>query len=241
MHSISLLSDAIPAGEREPLPSAPVRGVCCITGAEGDCIPRRDLLGKSFTDQGLLRAPDSPLVSVEAWWALKFRWERMSSWLCDGETFTRLDRQVVRAHVIGGVDRPRWAGYVTTSYKKHGSLRAPVNSRGRQVWLFEMLLVDCTDRARVAEWWGVMTQAQRDGVSRRSMEEMAMPPGIQRKIGIEVWEQFRAWARDKSASPLYRLCCYLLPSQDELSAERSAAPQEEESDAILPAQGTLFA
>lgn len=223
MHALSLIADALPEVEREPLPCATVRGVCCVTGEEDDCIPRRELLGKSFCDQHLLRAPESPLVGVRAWWAMKLRAERASSWVCDGKRFTRLSRQDVRIFVLGGVPAPRWAGYITTSYKKHGALRAPVNSRGRQVWLFEMLLVDCTDRARVAEWWGVMTQAQRDGISRRSMEEYHMPPGIVAKIGIAVWERFREWARDKRDSPLYSLLAYLLPSAEEMKAEAADA------------------
>lgn len=235
MHALSLIAEAIPEGEREPLPSAPVEGICCITGEPAPCVPRKDLLGKSFTDQHLLRAPESPLVSVAAWTAIKYRPERASSWLCDGTTFRKLARQDVRALVLDGVDAPRWAGYVTTRYKKHGGLRAPVNSRGRQVWLFEMLLVDCSDRARVAGWWGVMTQAQRDGISRRSMEERGMPPGIQAKIGIDVWERFRVWARDKWESPLFSLLCYLLPSQEEMKAE---APPPAPTDTPVSAPDT---
>lgn len=236
MHALSLIAEALPETEREPLPSPPLEGVCCITGDLVSCIPRKDLLGKSFTDQHLLRAPDSPLVGVPAWTAMKHRAERASSWLCDGVTFTKLDRQAVRAHVLDGVDAPRWAGYITTSYKKHGGLRAPVNSRGRQVWLFEMLLVDCTDRARVAEWWAVMTQAQRDGISRRSMEEYAMPAGLIAKVGLDVWEQFRAWARDKREASLFRLLCYLLPSQDELKA-REAVSSPSHQDGPPPGEG----
>jgi hypothetical protein len=236
MHTLQLLYSSIPKDEHEPLPSGTMQGVCAFTGAIGPCVPRAVLLGKSFTDQHVLRAPDSPLVSVEAWVALKYKWERMSSWLCDGTRFKRLDRRGVRDYVIGGVSErliSRWAGYITTSYKKHGSLRAPVNSRDRQVWLFESRLVDCSDRVRLAEWWSVMTQAQLNGVSRQSQETLDMPPGIIRKVGVDVWEQYKAWARDKWQSPLYALLCYLLPSQAELRGEVES-PVELETETAPP-------
>jgi hypothetical protein len=236
MHTLQLLYSSIPSDEREPLPSGTMQGVCAFTGSIGPCVPRAVLLGKSFTDQHVLRAPDSPLVSVEAWVALKYKWERMSSWICDGRTFTRLNRQAVREHVINSVTARRWAGYITTSYKKHGSLRAPVNNPGRQVWLFESRIVDCSDRARLEDWWSVMTDAQLQGVSRQSQETLDMPPGIVRKVGVDVWEQFRAWADDKWQSPLYALLCYLLPSQAELRGETEPPEAvEEESPALPPA------
>lgn len=231
MHTLQLLSSAIPEAEREPLPSGTMQGVCAFTGEIGPCIPRVHLLGKSFTDQHVLRAPDSPLVSVAAWIAMKYKWERMSSWLCDGTTFTRLDRKSVRHHVLAGVSAARWSGYITTSYKKHGCLRAPVNSGQRQMWLFESRLVDCSNRARLDEWWGVMTEAQRNGVARQSQETLDMPPGIMRKVGVDVWEQFRSWAADKWLSPLYALLCYLLPSQAELRGETDP-PEQLVNDAV---------
>lgn len=224
MHATRLIFDALPLAEREPLPAVPAPGICCITGEAGDCVPRAELLGKSFTEQHLLKAPDSPLVGVPAWCALKYRWERMGSWLCDGQTFARLDRLCVREHVIGGVRRERWGGYVTTSYKKHGAMKAPVNSGARQVWQFEMVQVDCSDRAKLAAWWDVLNRALREGIGRQSMEALDMPPAVMRKVGIAKWEAFRAWARDKHRSGLYALLCYLLPSQEELKKE---APRDE--------------
>lgn len=232
MHTLQLLHNAIPEAEREPLPSFRANGTCAVTGITGTCVPRGDLFGKSFTDQHILKYPDSPLVSVEAWTSLRYKWERMSSWLCDGQVFHRLDRKAVREHVINGVDQslhPRWAGYITTSYKKHGSLRAPVNSGKRQVWLFEMLLVDCTDRSRLGEWWRVKNDAIRSGVSRTSQETLDMPPGIIRKVGVDTWTAYRTWAIDKWQSPLYQLLTYLLPSQDELKAEAAGVEHVKES------------
>lgn len=223
MHATRLIFEAMPKAEREPLPESTVDGVCCVTGEVEPCIRRSHLIGRSFMDQALLRAPGSALVGAAAYAALKYKWERMSSWITDGKTFDRLDRQSARQLVIGGVSKPVWAGYITTSYKKHGALTARVNSGGKQVWRFENVTVDCSDRNRLDEWWGVMTSAQRDGVSRMAMESFAPPPGIIKHIGVGVWERFRRWAADKHTAPLYGLLCYLLPSQEELkqaSAEK---------------------
>lgn len=241
MHTLQLLHSVIPEAEREPLPCAPVEGVCAVTGAFGPAVPRADLLGKSFTDQHLLRDPSSPLVGEAAWCALKFKWERMSSWLCTDSEFQRLDRKGVRDLVIGGVQASRWAGYITTSYKKHGALRAPLNSGRRQVWLFEMRLVDCTDRARLLDWWRVMNEAIRRGISRQSQEMLDMPPALIRKIGVGEWEAYRAWARDKWQSAMYALLVYLLPSQEELRAEAAAAaPVVETKPEPLPERPVVW-
>lgn len=200
-------------------PEVPREGVCCITGQICQTIDRGNVLTKSFTEQHLLKAPGSPRVSLSAFLALAHKWERMSSWFCDGAEFRRLDRKEVRDLVIGGVNAKQWAGYITTSYKKHGSTRAPVNSAGRQIWLFEMLPADCSDRAKLADWWRVMNAALRNGIGRSSMETLQMPPGVIMKIGIQRWQTYRAWAIGKFESGLYKLLCYLLPSQEELKEE----------------------
>jgi hypothetical protein len=219
MHATRLIFEAIK--KDVPLPAAPVEGVCCVTGEVEPCVPRSELLGRSFTEQHLLKAPNSPHVGVAACVALQFPYERKSSWICDGVTFRRLTRTEVRPLVIVGVQAETWAGYITTSYKKHGALRAPVNSGSRQVWLFEMRPVDCTDRARVLDWWHTLNIALREGIGRQSMESLDMPPAVMRKVGIGKWESFRAWARDKYQSSLYALLCYLLPSQEELKQEKA--------------------
>jgi len=125
MHPVNLISTAITGHEDRPeLPIDPSDGVCAITGASCPCIPRKKLLGKSFTNGDLLARPESDMVSTDAYYALKFKWERMNSWFCDGVTFERLTRQDVRAKVFQEAMPKRWSGYATTSYKKHGALNA---------------------------------------------------------------------------------------------------------------------
>lgn len=219
MFSSDLIASAIKA-EWEELPEAPSRGICCVTAAECDTIARKHCIGPSFTDHGTLRAPGSLRIGVAAYQALKYKWERMSLWWCDGETFRRLNRQDARELIIGaGYASPAWSGFVTTSYKKHGCLRAPVNTGGRAVWLFDSVLVDCTDHARLSVWWETMRQAQRDGIGRQSMETLDIPVGILAQIDQCAWVKYRSWASDKIRAPLYQLLCYLLPSQEELKAE----------------------
>lgn len=234
MHATRLLFEALAPSEREPLPALPARGICCLTGEEEDCLPRGELFGKSFVEQHLFAAPESDMVGVAAFCALKHKWERMGSWMCD-RRFAKLTRQDVRPLVIGGVTADRWAGYITTSYKKHGSLHAPVNTGRRQIWQFEMLTVDCSDRARLADWWGVLNEALRQGIGRQSMEALEMPPGLMLKIGVVKWERFRAWAKDKHQTGLYKLLCYLLPSQEELKLELVAknTPKEKLKDELF--------
>lgn len=228
MSAVELLAAALPA--REPLES-PVDGRCCVLGTIEATIGREHAIKPSFTNLDLLRAPDSDRISVRAWRVLthsepaKEGKKRdtfplmQSSWIVGNwaepclRPLTRLD---VRDLVLLGVNgRGLWAGYVTTSYKKHGSLRAPVNRNGAQRWLFELDMVDCTDRERVADWWGRLRAMREDGVPRSVLEEPdSMSVALMRKH--PAWSEFAAWARGRNRSALYRFLCYLLPSQDEL-------------------------
>lgn len=191
-------------------------GRCCLTGADGETVPRKEVLGKSFVDGALLAAPDSDRLGLPAALALRYKWERMSSWICTADAFRRLDRQGVRAAVLSDPPATPWAGYATTSYKKHGALRAPVNGPGRAVWLFENRRVDCSDRAQLAEWWGILSTARRDGLPRPVIEDLEPGAKCLADYGLARWLEFEAWARPRKRAALYALLCYLLPSEEEL-------------------------
>lgn len=223
MHATDLIATAIPLDDpdRPPLPSER-RSLarCAVTGEPRECVRRGELLGKSFTDGDLLAAPTSEWVGVHAYTALRYRWERMSSWWCDGVRFVRLSRRQVRECVLSGT-RPAgagWSGYATTSYKKHGALRAPVNPGDRGTWLFETRLVDCADGDRVLRWWARLNEALAAGFGRASLESLDPHPVALRRAGVEAWLLFERWAWRRHGSGLYDFLCYLLPSQEELRA-----------------------
>lgn len=226
MSAVDLVATALP--DAEP-PEEPVTGICCVTGGVCLTLPRRLAIKPSFTDGSLLRAPHSDRVGLDTWRVLDYRQPnpgkkrdrfplRQSSWLCDGETLTLLTRQGVREHVLAGVNADQWAGYVTTSYKKHGVLRARVNTNGRQVWLWEMVLVDCTDWTAVSQTWGRLREAQDAGIPRPLIESLDISPDYMGKIGWRIWREFETWARPRMRAPLYRFMTYLLPSKVELTA-----------------------
>jgi hypothetical protein len=212
--TIDLIASALPP---ETPPETPVDGVCCVTGATCPTVSRRHVIKPSFTNLDFLRAPDSDRAGVAAWRALTYKWERMSSWTCNGKTFERLDRKGVREHVLTRDEiLAPCAYYATTSYKKHGALLAPANPPGRRVWLFEMRLVDCSDLNAVADMWARLRAAQDAGIPRPLIEHLDIAPGYMGKIGWRVWRDFEAWARPRMLSPLYEFLTYLLPSQEEL-------------------------
>lgn len=216
MHAVNLIAHAIPQAECAPIEFEISERTCCVTGEVCPCIPRKAALGPAFTNADLLRAPSSRWVSVDAFLALSYKWERMSSWICDGETFTRLDRQGVRAAVFADVPARPWAAYATTSYKKHGSLWAPVNSGSRRVWRFEQATVDLSDGGFRA-LYGELCAWQKRGVSRSNMETLMPCTADIQRIGAAEWVEFSHWAERRMKSPAYRFMCYLLPSQKELA------------------------
>lgn len=235
MKSYRLISKALQREGKDipELPYPPIDAVCCVGGEKTPCLKRKDVLGKTFTNGDVLQAPGSEYVSVDVYYAWYYgyyaeegkkrekRPERMSSWFCDGMTFNELDRQGVRSKVLQEQMPKLWTAYATTSYKKHGSLLAPVNSKNQRVWLYEERLVDCTDYHRMMQWWDMLNTALRSGIGRTVMESLECPPYLINKIGIKTWMNFESWARDKWLSALYAFLCYLLPSQEELKNAKS--------------------
>ena len=220
IHPVNLLSAATHDHEDRPiLPCEPIEDRCAITGQQTHCIPRKYLLGKSFTNGDVLACPESNMVSIDAYYALKFKWERMSSWFCDGITFERLTRQDVRTKVFQEIMPEQWTAYATTSYKKHGALKAKVNTGKNRIWLFEMRLVDCSDRKQVLAWWDSLNIALHSGIGRRVLESLDCSPFVIQRVGLKTWIAFERWARPKYLSSLYAFLCYLLPSQEELKHE----------------------
>lgn len=216
MHTCDLIARHI---DPIDLPQEPVEGVCCLTGENASCINRKHLLGKSFTNGDLLRRPESDLVSVAAYQALKHKWERMGSWYVDESGFNKLTRKGVRDMVFSESLGTTWAGYATTSYKKHGSLIAPVNTGKSRTWLFEMVLVDCAD-PRMPGIWQRLNHDLRHGIGRQSMETLEPNSYTLKEIGYHQWHDFERWARPYYQGSLYQFMCYLLPSQDELKHEK---------------------
>lgn len=218
-HAVELIAATSPSPPLPEVEGERTTGICCVTGVETECIPRRDFLGHSFTAQSELRAPLSPLIGVGAARVMSYRPERGSSWWCDGNTFVPLRRLDVRERVLHHIEVTQWAAYATTSYKKHGALRAPVNTGSRRVWLFENALADCTDVGFVSECWQRLTTMQGYGWPRPVLEDLQPSPGLMSKLALKGWTDFERWARRYQVSGTYQFLCYLLPSQKELAGD----------------------
>jgi len=232
-HAVELIASALSL-DTAPRPEGDVtRGVCCVTGVETECLPRKLVMDKGFTGQALLRAPLSPWLSVAAARVLRYRPERSSSWWCNGQAFVALRRPDVRRLVI---DEPptaaRWAGYVTTSYKKHGSLTTPVNTVSRAVWMFEQIPADCSDRAWVNDAWARLRAMQDAGWPRPVLEDLRPSAWLLGKLGWPPWRDFEAWARPHVEGGRYRLLCYLLPSKEELALASEPEPEPKQQELL---------
>jgi len=225
MHATDLIAERLPP--LEILPFDTVRGTCCVTGRKTLCVPRDSVLSDNFTDWMLLDSPASPHIGINVYRAWMhgtrkpgskrmFHPERHSCWIVSEDGFHSANRQEVRDSVLNGCISPPWSGWVTTSYKKHGSLRTPVNMEPFGRWGFDGLTPDCTDIQKVRAWWDVLRSFQDAGIGRTSMETGDMPPGIIKHIGLGIWMDFLKWSRDKQNTVLYKFLLYLLPSREEL-------------------------
>lgn len=235
MHSVNLIAKAIKfLPDCSTMPKKTENGICCVTGQKSETIIRSELFGKSFTNIDVLKDPDSDRISIDAYLALSYKWERMSCWLCDGITFDRLIRTDFRELILNGVNnRDLWTSYITTSYKKHGSLHAPVNNKPFGIWRFENLTVDASDNIKVNYWYNILNDYLHLGFGRTVLESLDCSPFVMQKYGVDKWIKFQSWAKDKFQSPLYKLICYILPSQEEIKNEK-------QTEIPTLVQGTLF-
>jgi len=198
--------------------------VCCVTGRTGPGITRKRLIGKSFCDQAVLVTPESQYVGLPAWSALRYKWERMACWLA-GDGDMRLfrgseGRKSLRDTILNErYPSTPWAGYITTSYKKHGALRAPVNAGARRVWQYDEMRADLSDRVKIAGWWKRLHNERVNGISRAMLETLRAKPIALRSISVTRWTSLLAWATTIHRDPAYRVLCYLLPSKDEIEGK----------------------
>lgn len=252
MHATDLLAKACPEEWKEPLPQEPVDGICCLTGRQCLTIKRNKIFGSSFTESQLFKAPSSDRVGVNVWHAFKAGYfaaegkkrkkkpEAMSCWWANAEEWIELDKAIIRDIVFNGRGDLPWAGWITTSYKKHGATRAKVNRHKFGVWAFDEMLVDCSNLETVKTWWKVMRKAQDGGITRSTMETLEIPVFALKKIDLALWIEFKNWATDKRQTALYSFLCYLLPSQTELKEINNDKELVKDENCKSPVQLGLF-
>ena len=228
--------------------------VCCITGVKCECVPMGAVITTSFTDGQLFKAPSSEWVSLSTYQAWKFgiraegkkrdmNPERNSCWVVNRDAWRHgLKKAEIRQVALEGVTPP-WACWVTTGYKKHGTLRTPVNSSRHGVIAFNDLRADCSDPERVMGMFERMKSIQLVGFGRKIIETLECPPGYQKRYGFGPWNEFYSWAKSIYLSPLYQFVCYILPTKEEMDAERPVEIQvevEKPKPANGPTQLSLF-
>jgi hypothetical protein len=208
MYSVELIEKAL---VRVSLPEKPHDGVCCVTGKKGPTLPRGLAIKPSFTRFDLLRAPESTRVGIPAWRTLNYSPTRKSSWWCDGQCFRKMTKEDVFSLLFECKESSApWAGYVTTSYKKHGALLAPVNQRESAVWLFETTLVDCSDTDKVQEYWNRLGCMYNAGLTKTELKTLVVSLDKLSRIGLSEWIRFEQWAKNARLSVLYDFLLFIL-------------------------------
>lgn len=220
MNVFDLIAESV-RDEWKELPCNPVYETCAVTGLDNvQCVPANKCFSGTFVGYNELACPDSGWVSVNAYQALKYKPERASSWIVSKEHgFRKLRRIEVRPYVLKGIDSECWAGYVTTSYKKHGAFRGTINNRRYGVWRFDDIHIDCSDGKKVNDWYNILNGYLHAGISRPVLESVMLSPWSAKKAGVRECASFIDWASDKYKSALYQFICYLLPSQEEIKNE----------------------
>ncbi len=216
MHVVNLIANALRNEKKETIfPFETKEETCCLTGQRTTCVGRENILGKSFTNLDLLAAPQSAWIGVDAAIALKHKQERSMSWFCTDENFFVLNRKMVRDIVFEKEMPDIWAGYVTTSFKKHGSLRTKLNSGNSRYWLFETRLVNCSNYGQMRSIYEKLCAALEDGFPRPVLETLDISSYYYETIGVKKCQELIKWASPWRLSALYSFMIYLLPSMEE--------------------------
>lgn len=213
MHTVNLISQAIQE-HHIALPTFSKKNVCCVTGLITECIPRTYLFSDAFTNINLLKAPGSFYVSIDAYQALKYPFERKSSWFCNKKQFIRLKRNEIYSFLLGykKENLEAWSGYITSSYKKHGALLTPVNNKNKHLWIFDDVLVDCSDTGKITRWYNRLSELHANGINKTAM--LTLMPNLYglKQIKLQAWLIFKEWASklNRYKSGLYKLLVYTL-------------------------------
>lgn len=211
----SALSDGALAtgrrGNRVELPYEPYEDVCCLTGTRQKCIQRKDCIGENFTTQSVFAAPDSDSIGVRAFFALKHGKESLSSWIVSEDALVLLNRTEALSMILCPPTTKRWAAYITTSYKKHGCLVAPVNNQGSARVAFETEVVDIHGPTPANEIYSRLRYFMDAGIPRAALQggpidDLAGGPPL-------IWIEFKRWSDPLAKSGLYRLVSHLLPGR----------------------------
>lgn len=207
--------------------------VCCVSGEVKPCVPKKDLISSSFTDMQYFKAPTSAWIGTDVYAAWRYGTRepgkkrdfvptRNCCWYVDQNEFRiKLNKKDIRDIALKG-GAPPWACWVTTSYKKHGTMRARPNNFMHGIIAFDDLQVDCSDVARTKEIYDRLCGMQLKGFSRPILESLSCPPGVLKKNGFVEWNEFYSWAKPFYTSALYQFCCYILPTADEIKEKKLA-------------------
>lgn len=231
--------DLIANSARVPMPEGEaVEGICCFTGLPCLTFPRKDVLDKTFNKHDFLLAPDSDRVGVNVLRALSLKEERMSCWIATTQKFyaigestpknpKNMTRAQAREMVINGVDFDGpWAGYWTTSYKKHGVYVSPVNHSGRfGFWGFETLTVDCRDNAKVKSLFDFLMGLKVAGMLEVEMRTLDFSRKTCEIFSVSRLVKIRAKLMPLAKDPLFEFMMYLLLSAKEIKELGKEAPE----------------
>lgn len=231
MNSIDVIYSALPSVD---LPETPTEGVCCVTGQKTTTVSRSHGIKPTFTNLDILKAPSSDRIGIKAFSVITYSIPtegkkvalaplRQSHWLAvKGAAMQYFKKkEEIRPYALGDkTPDAEWCLYVTTSYKKHGALFAPVNipKNGDRRILFEQQIVDLAPEF-IRSWWERLRKAQDEGIPRPVIESGEAGPALIRNVGVQKWKEFHNFAHDKIKNRTYQFLVYLLPSQEELKGK----------------------
>lgn len=254
-----LVWEAAGRPQRPTLRTKPVDAVCAMCGRQvAEAVPaKQTVAGKSFTDQYLLRRPDSEWTCYACSWVCTGKgMDQVRMWSVVARTDRKLppsspkalyatehlhltSRADMRAVVDTLADPPEgpWVVSIAESGQKHTLPYAVVN-RGRARWRVRMdaLDVDATPE-EFRHVFARVCALRAHGFSAEDIEHLRLPVGrIKTGHDLAVWQHHAAALELWRSSPLMHLAVFL-PNKEHLDeyCTRFPAPAPGRAAAADPA------
>lgn len=124
-------NDAIAETQKMPQLKRIKEEPCCLCGVLAGDIPAKKIISSAFTNWDLLRNPGSETICDYCAIAIKTLRLRQSSWVATPKAITLISRDKIANMLFAPISTP-FIFNVTTSFKKLGQIKAPVNADSQQ-------------------------------------------------------------------------------------------------------------
>lgn len=220
------------------IPRCPV-ALCCFCGVYDGSLPAKKIISSGFTNVDLLRNPNSEVVCDYCVVAIKTLRLRQSSWVATLKGITYLSRDQL-GQLLFGVITPPFIFNITTSFKKLGQIKAPMNDAIEQFMIqFEDEQVAFNPAIAkpiykiMQKMYSIPSDDERKNAlgffTKTEMRTGDYKYGRIKQYGQERWEKGESILRRHRNAPFFKVLLHAL-NQEKLGIASHLKPKKEKTN-----------